>query len=228
VNFVLITLLVLQGSFLQHAVAELSNGRSPQPLEGRHGSVARDPIRDGPPRHRDAVLRGEVARRLFLGMAKVVQAQCANEDPRRLFDTLQARQRQEVFATVPAPVNLQLPETVLAQAALDDAAAVARGTALRSRLNRWTEGRRSFHPAGLSSSLLACRDREAMSFAGGARDDFRHSSKRCYATNFAIRLVGEAASFAGGQGDKFRQICPWLGPIINEIDWAVPLVGSAG
>jgi len=154
VNFILIALLVLQGSLLQHAMAELSDGRSPQPVEGRHGSVAQDPIRDGPPRHRDAVLRGEMARRLFLGMAKVVQAQCANDDPRRIFDTLQARQGQEVFATVPAPVNLQLPETVLAQAALDDAAAVAGRAALRFRLNRWTEGRRSFHPAGLSSSLL--------------------------------------------------------------------------
>jgi len=72
VDFVLIGLLVVEGPFLQHAVAKLSDGRSPQPVEGRHGSVARDPVREGPARHPDAVLCDEAARGLFLGMAKVV------------------------------------------------------------------------------------------------------------------------------------------------------------
>ena len=79
-------------------------------------------------------------------------------------------------------------------------------------MDRRTERGRSFHPAGLSSSVPACRDPEATSFTGGARDEFRQDSKRNYATNFAIqrsgcwiRLVAKSVEFRRRAG---RQVSP--------------------
>ena len=71
-DFVLIDLLVIQGSLLQHAVAELYDGCGAKPMEGGDGSVARDPIGDGSARYRNAMFRRDAARAVTLLFAFVL------------------------------------------------------------------------------------------------------------------------------------------------------------
>ena len=107
----------------------------------------------------------DAAHGLFLGMAEVVQAQRSGDDARRIFDAFQTGQGRKVLAAVLAEVKLKMPETVLAQAALDDPAPIASRAEIRLGLDRRPLGQRSFRLSQASSRVYRKRGQRAMSFA---------------------------------------------------------------
>ena len=180
-GFVLVDLLVFQGSLLQHAVRELQDGCGAKPAECGDGSIARNPIGDGPARHRNSVLRRYAASSLFLRMTEVVQAQRSCDEARGIFHTFQAREGRKVFAAISAEIDLELAKAVLAQAAFDDAPPVASWTEIRLRLNGHAQGRGSLAQA--EHARVYSRGRE------GGSDEFRRG-----------RLAVQATDSAKGQG----------------------------
>src|SRR6266850_4545037 len=113
-------------------------------MESGNGSVARNPIGNGPARHLNAVLGRDAAHGLFLRMAEVVQAQRSGDDARRVFDAFQTGQGGKVLAAVLTEVNLEVPKTVLTQASLDDPAPIASRAEIRLRLDGRALGKRLF------------------------------------------------------------------------------------
>ena len=73
------------------------------------------------------------------------RAQRSRDDARRIFDAFQSHERNEISPAVFARIDLQPPETVLAEAALDDPALVASWAEIRFGLDGWTEAPSSFH-----------------------------------------------------------------------------------
>ncbi len=113
-------------------------------MESGNGSVARNPIGNGPARHLNAVFGRDAARRLFLRMAEVVQAQRPGDDARRIFDAFQTGQGGKVLAAVPAEINLEVPKTVFAQAAFDDPTPITKGAEIWLRLDGRALGQTPF------------------------------------------------------------------------------------
>jgi hypothetical protein len=79
------------------------------------------------------------------GSFTLVEAQGASNYSRRIFDAFQSHERNEISPTVFAGIDLQPPETVLAEAAFDDPAPVASWAEIRFGLDGWTEAPSSFH-----------------------------------------------------------------------------------
>jgi hypothetical protein len=61
------------------------------------------------------------------------------------YDAFETGQRRKVSSAVPTEVNLEVPKTVLAQAALDDPAPIASRAEIRLRLDGRALGQTSFH-----------------------------------------------------------------------------------
>src|SRR5882724_3231578 len=114
-------------------------------MESCNGSVARNPIGNGPSRHLNAVFGRDAAHGLSLRMTEVVQTERSGDDARRIFDAFETGQGRKVFAAVPTEVNLEVPKTVLAQAALDDPAPIAKWAEIRLRLDGRALRQTSFH-----------------------------------------------------------------------------------
>jgi hypothetical protein len=82
-------------------------------------------MRNSPARHSDVELRQDAAHRLILREAEIVEAQSPRDHSWRILDPFQPLKRCKVTAAVSAPVNLQMTETILADATLDDPATIA-------------------------------------------------------------------------------------------------------
>jgi hypothetical protein len=114
-------------------------------MKSGDGTVARNPVGNGPARYLHAMFGRNAANGLLLRMAEVVKAECSGDDARRIFDALQTREGGKVLAAILTEINLKVPETVLAKAALDDPAPIARRAEIWLRLDGRALGQRSFH-----------------------------------------------------------------------------------
>src|SRR5882762_11689806 len=109
------------------------------------------------------MLRCDTPCGLLLSVTQVVEAQGASNYSRRIFDAFQSHKRNEISPTVFAGIDLQPPETVLAEAALDDPAPVASWAEIRFGLDGWTEARRSLHSWATPSVSVCCACRRRRS-----------------------------------------------------------------
>src|SRR5467141_86588 len=133
------------------------------------------------------MLRCDTPCGLLLSVTQVVEAQGASNYSRRIFDAFQSHKRNEISPTVFARIDLQPPETVLAEAALDDPAP-------RRKLGRnpvWTGW------LDRGSELFSLRDHSCCRSASGT---YR---KRAKATNLATLPRGHATNSASHASDEF-------------------------
>src|ERR1700722_7074948 len=113
-------------------------------MESGDGTVTRNPVRNGPARYFHAVFGRDAAHGLSLRMAEVVKAQGSGDDARRIFHAFQTGKGRKVLAAVLTEVKLKMPETVLAQAALDNSSPIASRAEVWLGLDGRTLGQRSF------------------------------------------------------------------------------------
>jgi hypothetical protein len=133
------------------------------------------------------MLRCDTPCGLLLSVTQVVEAQGASNYSRRIFDAFQSYKRNEIYPTVFARIDLQPPETVLAEAPLDDPAPVASWAEIRFGLDGWTE----------APELFSLRDDSC------CRSASETYPKRTKATNLATLPRGHATNSASHASDEF-------------------------
>jgi hypothetical protein len=119
----------------QHAVTKFGNGLRPQSMKRCHGAIAviqSEMVRLG------TVMRCSEAMERTVCLCvwpRFIETEGACDHTCRVFKSFDSRERREVLLAVLTLIDLQMTETVLAQTAFDDVAAVARGAKLWFCLN---------------------------------------------------------------------------------------------